>query len=94
MTEERSREDVLETAARIANDIHQLLVGQGPDVQGAALGEAVALFIAGHHPALRPAARRMLEELIADLVPICIEEMIARGKVPPEMADIWRNGTR
>jgi len=50
--------------------IRLLLRGQGPDLQGAALADLVAMFFAGHHPAMR-------EEMIGhwlthmrDLIPI------------------------
>jgi hypothetical protein len=77
-------------ANTIAVRIHHMLAGQGPEVQGAVIGELVAVFLAGHHPGLRANQRKLLDELIDDLIPICIEEMIDAGKVPPEMADEWR----
>jgi len=33
--------------------IKLLLRGQGPELQGAALADLVAIFFAGHHPAMR-----------------------------------------
>jgi hypothetical protein len=77
-------------AQDVSGKIHGMLAGLGPDVQGAVIGELVATFLAGHHPAMRGHQRDLIDELVDDLIPICIEEMIDAGKVPPEMADEWR----
>lgn len=73
-------------AARLVEIIRPLLAGETPEAVGAALGELVAIFLAGHHPSMRADARQMLLELIDDLVPVSIEQMIEQGRVPRE----WR----
>lgn len=40
-------------ADRIVEAIRPMLAGHPPEVQGAALADLLAIFIAGHHPALR-----------------------------------------
>jgi hypothetical protein len=50
--------------------IKPFLSGQGPELQGAALADLVAMFFAGHHPGLR---REMIEHWIktmCDLIPV------------------------
>jgi hypothetical protein len=42
----------------LAKRISELLAGQGPDVQGAALADLVAMFFAGHHPDIRDEVMR------------------------------------
>jgi hypothetical protein len=39
----------------LAKRISELLAGQGPEVQGMALADLVAMFFAGHHPSIRNA---------------------------------------
>jgi hypothetical protein len=55
-----------------------------PEIVGAALGELVAIFLAGHHPSMRDTARRLLLEYIDELIPVVAEEMIAEGIAPRE----------
>jgi hypothetical protein len=71
-------------AVRLVQMIRPLLAGNQPEAVGAALGELVAIFLAGHHPSTRAEARQTLLELIDELVPVSIEEMIEQGRVPME----------
>jgi hypothetical protein len=75
-----------QSAAQLVHIIRPLLAGSQPEAVGAALGELVAIFLAGHHPSMRTESRQMLLELIDDLVPVSIEEMIEQGRVPRQ----WR----
>jgi hypothetical protein len=54
----------------LVNMISVILHGEPPEAQGGALADLVAMFFAGHHPAMRDQA--MLDWLAAvrDLVPI------------------------
>jgi hypothetical protein len=75
---------------RIADDLKEqvwpLLEGQPPDSLGAALGEMCATFLAAHSAEHRVKQRRLLIELIDNLLPLIIEEKIEAGIVPPS----WR----
>jgi hypothetical protein len=73
-------------AAQLVHIIRPLLAGSQPEAVGAALGELVAIFLAGFHPSMRADQRQMLLELIDDLVPELIEEMIEQGRVSRQ----WR----
>lgn len=66
-----------------------ILAGQNPEVQGAAIAQLVAIFIAGHAPPMRESARKLLMDCAEGLVPICVEEMIEAGRAPSE----WRTDT-
>jgi hypothetical protein len=70
----------------LAGAMGALLAGRDPDVNGAAIGEVCATFVAGHHPKMRSEAIAMLLELIDKLVPFIVEQMIAEGKAPED----WR----
>ena len=74
----------LAETVRLMETIRPLLADGRPETVGAVLGELVAFFLAGHHPTMRTEARQMLFELIDDLVPVAIEEMIEQGRVPRE----------
>jgi hypothetical protein len=73
-------------AAQLVHIIRPLLAGSQPEAVGAALGELVAFFLAGFHPSERADQRQMLFDLIDNLVPVSIEEMIEQGRVPRQ----WR----
>lgn len=85
-------QDDIESAAgaaassELADLIMPMLAGKGADVQGAAIGQLLAIFVAGHHPMLRDEALTMVVEMARELVPLQIEEMIEAGMCGPE----WR----
>ncbi|WP_456852025.1 hypothetical protein [Bradyrhizobium sp. USDA 4501] len=60
--------DVAQHADALRQIIERLLHGRGPAVQGAVLVDLVAMYFAGHHPAMR-------EECIAEFVK-AMREMI------------------
>jgi hypothetical protein len=78
--------DDLERAVRVAEKIKPLLAGLPPEVQGAVLGQLVAIWSAGHHPSIRDERWRDLVMLIRELTPVEIEIMIEADRVAPE----WR----
>jgi hypothetical protein len=59
-------DEVDELVARIMPLLH----GQGPELQGAALADLVAMFFAGHHPALRHEMIEHWVEHMHILIPI------------------------
>jgi hypothetical protein len=75
-------------ADRIVAECRPLLAGHDPDTAGAALGQLVAVYVAGHAPGLRVEALALVYALARDLVPIMVEEMIEAGKVGAG----WRDG--
>ena len=54
----------------LVNRINPLLHGQGPELQGAALADLVAMFFAGHHPALRQESIEHWVKCMRDLIPV------------------------
>jgi hypothetical protein len=84
---ERMLQQQVRRAAELAEAIKPLLADQPPQVVGAALGELAAMLIAGHSPDIRAEARQRFVEMVDDLVPVEVEQMIAAGRVPKD----WRN---
>ena len=76
-------------AVALYKKIRPLLAGVDPGIQGATLGQMVAMFIAGHRPELRRTQYKMMCDLIRTLVPSEVEAMIEMGVVGPE----WRGGS-
>lgn len=88
-----AREDIEEhaalstdAAAELVELLRPAFAGVAAEITGAALGELLAIFVAGHHPGMRDEAFNMVFNLARDLVSPTIEEMIANGSAPPE----WR----
>jgi|GEM_PF-1228839 len=73
----------------LVEQMRPILAGQNPEVQGAAIAQLLAIFIAGHAPPMRESARKLLMDCADGLMPICIEEIIEARRVPPE----WRPDT-
>jgi hypothetical protein len=55
--------------------IKPLLAGYDPGVQGAALAELLALFVAGHHPAVRDEILGLHSSAVGELVPVAEAEI-------------------
>jgi len=95
MTDDETPDDVADAAVHRARDlvesIKPLLAGHGPDVQGAALVELVALHLAGHDPTLRNWSLQLHVECVRRMLPIVERELFgsaghpgARDKLPAE----------
>jgi hypothetical protein len=54
----------------LVDQIKLLLRGQGPELQGAALCDLVAMYFAGHHPALRQEAVDLWTSTMLSLIPV------------------------
>jgi hypothetical protein len=77
MTEAEEREREAIVAA-----IKPLLAGHDLGIQGAALAELLALFVAGHPPALRDEILGMHVSSARELVPIAEREIFGDGPRP------------
>jgi hypothetical protein len=69
---------------RIVERVMPLLAGRAPEVQGGILGDLVAIFIAGHHPALREEMLSMHINLVRQLVPVNEAAMREAGRIPAD----------
>jgi hypothetical protein len=68
----------------LVNMISMLLRGEPPEAQGAALADLVAMFFAGHHPAMRDETIEDWIRAMRDLVPINEAALFERiGGRPP-----------
>lgn len=56
--------------AELVDQVGWLLHGKGPELQGAALADLVAMYFAGHHPALRQEAIDEWRKCMLDLIPV------------------------
>jgi hypothetical protein len=88
MSEENAWEATA-TADELVEALKPLFAGLAPEVVGAVLGQLLAILIAGHCPEMRAEAMKLVVDMANDLVPIEIDQMIARGRVGEE----WR-GTK
>jgi hypothetical protein len=68
----------------LVEQIKRLLQGKGPDLQGAALADLVALFFAGHHPALRHEVIELWVQCMQDLIPVNEEQIFENYGGKPE----------
>jgi hypothetical protein len=64
-----------ETAISLAKRIHPLLAGQHPAVQGAALADLLATWLAGFEPDVREALLDNHVHTVRELVPINAAQM-------------------
>lgn len=65
-------------AQRITEQIRPLLGGHPPTLQGMIIAELMAIWLAGHDPALRPALRKLQDETIDEMLPLWDE--LLRGR--------------
>lgn len=63
--------------------IGAVLHGLPPEVQGATLGELTALWLAGHHPAIRDQVMAVHLGMIKHLIPLC------QAKILHEHGGAW-----
>jgi len=64
----RKRRPTIGQVNDLVNAIKQHLQGNGPELQGAALADLLAMYIAGHHPALREEVLNLHIEMVRALV--------------------------
>lgn len=55
-------------AEAMLHDLVPLFAGTDPDVVGSVLGQLVAIFIAGHNPAIRAEVQAAFVTMVSDLV--------------------------
>jgi len=67
---DETREKMQRASGMIVEPMRLLFANHGPDVQGAALVELLAIFIAGHHPKVRAETLALIVEAALRLVPI------------------------
>ncbi|SIO49978.1 hypothetical protein SAMN05443247_06596 [Bradyrhizobium erythrophlei] len=90
MNDEDHAAEATAAADELVELIKPVFAGQSPEVVGAALGQLLAILIAGHHPLMRDEAMKLVIDMARDLVPIEIEAMIDAGQIGPE----WREATK
>lgn len=79
--------DTATEAIELAKQIAPLLRGKGPDIQGAALADLVARFIAGHNPALRELQIAIWTDAMRELIPLNEAQLKEQyGALPWEVA--------
>lgn len=66
----RTADAAVHRARGVVESIKPLLASHGPDVQGAALVELVALYVAGHDPALRDSLLQLHGDCVRRMVPV------------------------
>jgi hypothetical protein len=64
----------------VVEQIRAILSGKPPELQGAALADLLAIFLAGHHPKLRDEILRLHIETVRNLIPINERELFPDGK--------------
>lgn len=69
---------------RLVAKLKPHIAGCDPSVQGAALAELLAIFLAGHHPELRGEILRMHIEAVRGLIAPCEAEIFSTRPRPKE----------
>lgn len=69
---------------QLVDKIRTVLANKPPAIQGAALAELLAVFIAGHHPDLREQMLTMHVDTVRKLVPPCEAELFSTRPRPKE----------
>lgn len=69
-------------AIELAEAMRPLLAGKPPGVQGGALAELVAIWVAGHHPALRDIILPHWVETMKQMIPVAEKEIFGDGPRP------------
>lgn len=67
--------DVEKEATRIVEQIRPLLGGHPPPLQGMVIAELMAIWLAGHDPAMRPALRKLQDATTDDMLPLWVEAL-------------------
>jgi hypothetical protein len=68
----------------LEHKIELLLHGRGPELQGAVLLALVAIYFAGHHPAMRDEAIELWVTAMRGLIPVSEAELFRRIGGKPE----------
>jgi hypothetical protein len=66
----------------LVDKIKPFLTGHDPSIQGAALAELLALWLAGHHPDLRHEMLDLHIDTVRELVPVAEAEIFGNGPRP------------
>lgn len=74
--------DLIAEQAALVAQIRPILAGHDPGVQGAVLGELVALYLVGHRPDIRDEMLTLHAELVRALIPIAEREVFAERERP------------
>lgn len=77
MTYDFEKPSTTKEVETLVDEIRPLLAGNDPSLQGAALGDLVAIYIAGHHPAIREEVLTAFIALVRGMVPIVEAEIFA-----------------
>lgn len=64
---------MVDTALELCAQIHPMLEGKGPEVQGSVIADMLATYMAGHHPDARKTVLDALLATVNKLIPV-IEE--------------------
>ena len=70
---ETSTHKAVELSQQIMHDIRKLLASHPPEIQGAAMADLLAIFIAGHHPDIRETIFTMHIDAVRRLIPVNVE---------------------
>lgn len=79
-----STREVMDQIGPLVEQIGVLLHGRGPELQGAALADLVAMLFAGHHPALRDESIDHWIKCMRDLIPVNEKILFERHGGKPE----------
>jgi hypothetical protein len=69
----------------IVEEVSKIFAGKRPDIIGAALADLQAIWVAGHHPALRADILAMHEKAVRELIPV--NDEILRNRYPESVKD-------
>ena len=76
-----------EEAMTLSREIQPMLKGRTAEVQGAALADLLAIFIAGHHPDLREEILRWHIKITRSLIPASVKQI--REQQPGKLPEDW-----
>jgi hypothetical protein len=75
-------EEAMRRSTALADQIRPLLSGHGPEVQGAALVQLVALHLVGHPAQARESVLAMHNDAVRSLIPVVEEELFGTAGHP------------
>jgi hypothetical protein len=77
-------ESDIRRSQELVRSIGPMLHGQGPEVQGAALCDLCAMWLAGHHPDLRAAVLSQFVQVLVKLTIVNEKQMFGDAGFPTE----------